>query len=155
MLGISVLGAITLFSGEEGLPMTTQPHQPQPAAQGPVGPPSGPARKKSPVRRIVLIVAAVAVIGVLALVGRLVTDDPDVAGAGDCLAGVSAEELKVVGCTEAAARYKIAGKVDGKSQAEFRSNSTEICKPYRGAIRAFWKGTPGGNGYVLCLALNG
>jgi hypothetical protein len=142
MLGISA----RLSKGEEGLPMTTQPHQ---APGAPAG------KKKSPVRRIVLIVVAVAVIGVLAFVGRMVTDDPDVAGVGDCLAGVSAEELKVVGCTETEARYKVAGKVDGKSQAEFRSSSSDICKPYRGAIRAFWKGTPGGNGYVLCLALNG
>jgi hypothetical protein len=121
------------------------------------GPPPGPparVNKKSPVRRVVIGLVVVAVIAVLAFIGRLVTDNPDVAGTGDCLSGGSAAELKVVDCADAGAEYKVVGKVDGKSQADFRTGGASFCRPFQGATRAFWKGTVGGNGYILCLTPN-
>jgi hypothetical protein len=100
------------------------------------------------------LVVAVVVFGLVGFVARFATGDPDIAKVGDCMSGTTAENLKVVKCTEAGAQYKIVGKIDDKSQSDFNSNSGSICKPFPSAESAFWKGESGGKGYVLCLSPN-
>jgi hypothetical protein len=160
------------YSGGPGQPQPQQPYpgqpqqpgQPQPGyfgSGGPGGPgpqpPQYPAqapKRKSPVRRIVFSLIAVAVIAIIALVGRQITGDPSTAAVGECMSGTNADNLKVVGCTEAGAQYKVVGKVEGKTQSEANVNGGEICKPYPTAETIFWQGEQGGKGYVLCLAPN-
>jgi hypothetical protein len=113
--------------------------------------PAEPPKKKSPVRRIVLSLVAVGVVAAIAFGARYVTGDPDTAAVGDCLSGSSANEMKVVDCTDAGAQFKVLGKVEDKSQTEASVGGERICQPYAGAERIFWKGEEGGKGYVLCL----
>jgi hypothetical protein len=144
-------------------PYPGPPTQPQGYPAGPGAPGAGPQpgyppappqqKKKFPVRIVVgLVIAAVVIVGVF--VGKQLTGDPDTAGVGDCMAGSSAENLKVVKCTDAKAQYKVVGKVENKSQTDFSINSAGICKAYPTAESAFWKGERGGKGYVLCLGPN-
>jgi hypothetical protein len=133
------------------------PQPPGPGGPGPQQPPQYPTaapKKKSPVRRIVFGLVAAAVIVVIVLVGKQVTGDPSTASVGECMSGSTADNLKVVGCTEAGAEYKVVGKVDGKTQSQANINGGEICKPYPTAETIFWQGEQGGKGYVLCLAPN-
>jgi hypothetical protein len=69
----------------------------------------------------------------------------------DCLSGANADNLKVVACTDASAKFKVLGKVDGKTKIEAETNGGELCKSFTGAESFFWKGPVGGTGYVLCL----
>jgi hypothetical protein len=102
----------------------------------------------------VLPIVVIAIVAVIGFASKFFTGDPDTAKAGDCMSGTSAQNLKVVKCTEAGAQYKVVGKVSDKSQSEFNSNSESICKPFPSAESAFWKGESGGKGYVLCLGQN-
>lgn len=142
-------------------PYPGPPTQPQGYPAGPGAPGAGPQpgyppappqqKKKFPVRIVVgLVIAAVVIVIVLVLR----QSDPDSAKVGDCMAGSSAENLKVVKCTDAKAQYKVVGKVENKSQTDFSINSAGICKAYPTAESAFWKGERGGKGYVLCLGPN-
>jgi hypothetical protein len=138
--------------GQQGYGQQGYGQQP-PQYQQPQYPAESP-KKKSPIRRIVLSIIAVGVIAVIGLVARQVTGDPDTAAVGECMSGATADDLKVVGCTEAGATYKVVGKVEGKTQTEASVSGESICRPYQGAERIFWKGEQGGSGYVLCLAPN-
>jgi hypothetical protein len=144
------------YPGQQPQGQPTQPGYPaQPSYPGGPGqPPIEPPKKKRSWLRIVVPIAVIAVIAVIAFVGKFVTGDPDTAKAGDCMSGTTADNLKVVKCTEAGAQYKVVGKVSEKSQSEFNTNSESICKPFPSAESAFWKGESGGKGYVLCLGPN-
>jgi hypothetical protein len=142
---------------QQGYPgQPTQPGYPtQPSYPGGPGqPPVEPPKKKRSWLRIVIPLAVVAIIAVVGFVSKFVTGDPDTAKVGDCMSGTTADNLKVVKCTEAGAQYKVVGKVDDKSQSEFNTGSESICKPFSSAESAFWKGESGGKGYVLCLGPN-
>jgi hypothetical protein len=145
--------------GQPQYPGGQQPHPAgQPPQQGyPPAPPQYPAeppKRKSPARRIVLSVVGVGAVLVIGLVARQVTGDPDTASVGECMSGASAQDLKVVECTDSTAEYKVVGKVGDKTQTEASISGEQICRPYAGAERIFWKGEQGGSGYVLCLAPN-
>lgn len=134
----------------------TQPGQPAyPGQQAyPPAPGQPVERKKRSWVRIVVPIAVIAVIAIIGFVGKFLTGDPDTAKVGDCMSGSSAENLKVVKCTDAKAEFKVVGKVNDKSQSDFNTGSAEICKPFPAAESAFWKGESGGKGYVLCLGPN-
>jgi hypothetical protein len=102
----------------------------------------------------VLSIVGVGVVLLIGLVARQVTGDPDTAAVGECMSGASADDLKVVECTDSAAEYKVVGKVEDKTQTEANVSAEQICRPFAGAERIFWKGEQGGSGYVLCLAPN-
>ncbi len=145
--------------GYPGQPVS-QPAQPGYPVQpnypgGPGQPPAEPPKKKRRGLRIALQLVIGAVVFVLVgAVIKFATGDPDIANVGDCMSGTSADDLKVVKCTEAGAQYKIVGKVEDKTQSEFNSDSGSICKAFPTAESAFWKGEEGGKGYVLCLGPN-
>jgi hypothetical protein len=102
----------------------------------------------------VLSIVGIGVVLLIGLVARQVTGDPDTAAVGECLSGATADDLKVVECADSTAEYKVVGKVDDKTQTEANLNGGQICRPFTGAERIFWKGEQGGSGYVLCLAPN-
>jgi hypothetical protein len=126
------------------------PQYPPPAQYG--GP--APTSKKT----ITWIVAAVAgfmiimsIAGVV-LVGKMFPGrDPDVAKAGDCMTGATADSLKVIKCTDAKVTYRVVGKVDNVTEVGFTMDQN-VCKPFENVENAFWKGEKLGSGYVLCLA---
>jgi hypothetical protein len=79
------------------------------------------------------------------------------ADVGDCLSGKSIDQssdrfqeadLEVVECSDADAKYKVVGKVEGKTQAQA---TDAVCKPFTGAELIYWEGRAGEKGTVLCL----
>jgi hypothetical protein len=152
------------YPGGQGGPGPQQGYPTQPGQQaypgqpsypgGPGQPPVEPPKKRRTWLRIVLPIAVIAIIAVIGFVSKFVTGDPDTAKVGDCMTGTTAQNLKVVKCTEPGVQYKVVGKVEDKSQSEFNISSAQICKPFPNAESAFWKGESGGKGYVLCLGAN-
>jgi len=150
------------------------PGQPGPQGQfgpaGPTGQPDGQQQLGAPgyptakpkkrrtgliITLVVLVVAAgAAVIGLLAS-----RSSPANAKVGDCLKGDAiasttaqdAGEVKIVACTSADARYKVVGKVDNKTQADF-SGPQNPCTSFPTATTAMWGQKSGKNGFILCLA---
>lgn len=140
-------------------PSAPQPGYPAPAGDGtaPGGDPapSAVAPAKSSVaggivKRIIGAVVVFAVISIGGLIYKNVTGAPETAKVGDCLSGQAADEIKTIDCTDAAAAHKIVGKVEDKTEAEFKSDE-QICSAYPTTENAYWEGTKGGKGYVLCL----
>lgn len=129
------------------------PQYAPPVAPGaPAVPYAVPPQKNMRRRRVVALVVLVIVVGGISLLAwQAAKSSPDAAGVGDCVSKGSAEDIKVVNCTSASAAYKVLGKVEHKTQADFELSSKTICAPFAGAQNAFWKGEIGKPGYVLCL----
>lgn len=128
------------------------PHPPQPIPPAPQAPDRRDDRgsKANTIIGLSLIGLVLVIIAAGSWWAR--QDDPDSAAVGDCVARDGADSVKVVDCTDPASAFKVVGKVDDKTQAQFSAGSGSICKPFKGAKSAFWKGESGGSGYVLCLA---
>jgi hypothetical protein len=134
---------------------------PPPAQQGGFPPPQGggfppgpapqPARRGGGMRRrIITIVVALVVIGGLAAVGTFLNRDAaSKAKVGDCVQQEGTNDLKVVKCDDAAADFKVVGRVEDKTQSEA---SLSACDPFADTESAYWEGEPGKKGLVLCLA---
>jgi hypothetical protein len=132
------------------------PHSPEPQTEDSAAPEQPPPR---PRRKIVWRIAGIAIVAVIVAAGitaaiSFLSDDPEVAGVGDCLSRSGDRDVKIVRCTDAKAELKVVGKVDGKTRAEFGGQTATLCKPFPSARSAFWRGPRGGKGYVLCLAPN-
>ena len=122
--------------------------------------------KKSKTGKILGIVGGIlALLLILCLVGVFFimrNADSDLAGAkvDQCLAGDEIKDtatqpnLKVVDCGASDARYKIVGKLDGKTMAE--ANDDTLCQPYvdKGAEASYWQeqSRGAGKGPLFCLA---
>jgi len=118
---------------------------------GPAATPPAPNKMRR--RRIVaLIVFVVVVVGIV--LAALVSNrgNPDSAKVNDCVTKPENNSIKVVDCSKSTAAYRVAGKVENKTQVDVSLNSAEICKPFPTATSAYWKGKIGKPGYVLCLA---
>lgn len=140
--------------------MTDQATPPPPPVQqagAPVPPGDAAAPAKSSVaggivKRIIGAVVVFAVIGIGGIAWNYLSGAPETAKVGDCLSGQSAEALKTVDCTDAAAEHKVVGKVEDKTEAEFDSDDElSVCSAYPTTQTGYWEGTKGGKGYVLCL----
>jgi hypothetical protein len=133
--------------------------------QGQVGtapgyPPQPAPKKRGRARIIVGVVALVVVAGVVIAGVISSRSNPSNAKVGDCLKGSEvtstaaqdAGDVKIVDCTSADAKFKVVGKVDNKTKAQFTTDDT-ICQPYvqAGATTALWGGKSGSTGFVLCL----
>jgi hypothetical protein len=103
-------------------------------------------------KRIIGLVIGFAIVAGVGYGYKLVKGDPDTAGVGECLAGASADDLKVVKCDDPTAKYKVAGKVEDKTEAEFSASDNNICSAFPNVESGYWKGERGKKGYVLCLA---
>jgi len=77
--------------------------------------------------------------------------NPDNAKVGDCMKSTGENSLTIVKCDDAAAQYRVVGRVDGKSETEA---TIDACDPYvgQGAVQVYWQGKEGQSGLVLCLA---
>ena len=104
-------------------------------------------------RRIITIVVALVVIGGIAAVSTYLNRDAaSKAKVGDCVQQEGSNDLKVVKCDDAAADYKVVGRVDNKTQSEA---GLSACDPFPDAESAYWEGETGKDGLVLCLAAVG
>ena len=106
---------------------------------------------KSIVKRIVVAVVGVVVLGAAGFVYNQLSGAPSTAKVGDCMAGQNENELKVVDCSDASARWTVTGKIENKTEDEF-NRDREICAEYQDAGSAYWEGERGKAGYVLCLS---
>lgn len=110
-----------------------------------------PPKKKSPLPRIILSVAILAVLGGIGYF--LSRDDAVKAEVGQCLAGTTAAELdpdklKIVDCGASDAGFKVVERIEDKTYAESNAACTS-----EEAEFVFWSGTKETEpGTVLCLA---
>jgi hypothetical protein len=99
-------------------------------------------------------VIIIAVIKVAVIDGiRAVQDKTDDAKVGSCLNNeTKLDKIAVVACTDAAAAFKVVGKVPDVSEKKFNADSDfALCKTFATAENSLWSGTEGADGYVLCL----
>ncbi|MBF9132959.1 hypothetical protein I0C86_28960 [Plantactinospora sp. S1510] len=76
-------------------------------------------------------------------------DEPNQAKAGDCMAGQSTSDLRMVECTDAAAEWKVLGRLEGKSEAD---HNDTVCAAYPETEASFYEdGRRFRKGYILCL----
>jgi len=127
-------------------------------------PPTAPA-KKSGIGRIIGIVGVVVVAicvaaGFFVLRNVLNSDSTKQAQQGNCIANLpdvgegedkEANNAKVVDCNDAAAAYKVEGRLENKTEAE--AKDAAICDAYPAAQFVFRAiDANSGKGYVLCLS---
>lgn len=130
--------------------MTEQAAPGQVPAEG-MGPaPKAPSKAGGVVKRIVSYVVVAVVVSLGLLAWKFLSGDPEVATVGDCLIEAAADDMKIVECTDATAAHKVVGKVEGKTEAEFKA-SDNPCTAYPTAESGLWSGKPGGKGDILCL----
>jgi hypothetical protein len=136
-------------SHQAGAPQARGPlHQPGPT--GEMGPaPKQPSKGRGVAKRIIGALAVFAIIAVGGIVWRYLNGDPATANVGSCLIEAKAEDMKTVDCTDSKAAYKVVGKIEGKTEAEFTA-SDNPCTAYATAESALW-GEEGSKGYILCL----
>ncbi|WP_214416862.1 LppU/SCO3897 family protein [Sphaerisporangium fuscum] len=85
-------------------------------------------------------------------VGDEVTGAPRIASVGDCMSGQSKDTLKVVDCKDASVEWKIAKKVEGKTESQFQADEELAMCKNKNVTSAYWEGDKsGGLGWVLCL----
>ncbi|BCJ64411.1 LppU/SCO3897 family protein [Polymorphospora rubra] len=120
----------------------------------PPPPPAPPSRGKAFLggiaKQVIGVVVVLVVIAVGGFIWNNLTGDPSTASVGDCLVGEDEDTLKVIDCGDATAQWKVVGKVEDKSESEFRA-SEGICAVHPTSEIAYWWGKPGGNGDVLCM----
>jgi hypothetical protein len=103
-------------------------------------------------RIIAVIVLVVVVVGIVIVALSAKGSNPDSAKVNDCVSKPDNNSVKVVGCGDSSAAFRVAGKVEHKTQVDVSLNSAAICKPFPTATSVYWKGEIGKPGYVLCLA---
>ncbi|MBF8187327.1 hypothetical protein ITP53_16620 [Nonomuraea sp. K274] len=127
--------------------MTETPQQPATAGQKVAG-----AGKVFGKRVVAYAIGAVVLAGGAYVYNQL-TGAPTTAEAGDCMAGATANELKVVECADSTATLTVAGRIESKTQQEWEADEEgEMCSAFPDAEQSFWEGEEGKTGYVLCLA---
>jgi hypothetical protein len=127
-------------------------------------PVTGPVAGQPPVKRkrrtllwVLVGVGAflvILIVGFVAAAVLLFGNSPATAQVGSCLSGttdtaaLNPDDMKVVGCDEAEASYKVIGRVGDKTQQE----SQAACEGVAGTELSLWYGAAGQRGVVLCLA---
>lgn len=124
--------------------MPPQGGAPVPPQGGAPVAPEAPRKKSKLPRILVSLVVAAVVFGVAFY---LQLDDPGNAKVGDCVAGASADDMKIVDCASGEARYEVIGRVEDKPESALET----ACQEYQEAEQAFWQGEQDKNGVVLCL----
>jgi hypothetical protein len=96
--------------------------------------------------RVVLLVIVILVAPFAIYFGL---DEPSQAEVGDCMAGASATDLRTVECTDAAADWKVLGRLTGKTEADF---TDAACAAFPATEVSFFEdGRRFSKGYILCL----
>jgi hypothetical protein len=130
--------------GQPGFP-------PQGAAPYAPVPPQQPGRRFS--FKTIKNVAAVAIVGIMLVVGYIISlDDAENAAVGDCLKSSSSsssnDRMEVVDCTSSEAEAKVLKKIDGT----YTSLTAETeCRKVSGAT-SFYAQTGDGDNFLLCLS---
>jgi hypothetical protein len=76
-------------------------------------------------------------------------DEPNQAKAGDCMAGQSTSDLRMVECADTAAEWKVLGRLEGKSEAD---HNDTVCAAYPETEASFYQdGRRFRKGFILCL----
>jgi hypothetical protein len=144
-----------------GPPPTGDPYGAPPAG-GPYGAPPPPV-KKSKAGKIIGIIAGVIVVLLLVCGGisyfALKGTSASNAKVGDCLGGDSISssgqatsvDVKVVKCTDSAAKYEVVGRTDNVSRAETSSQDTKVCDAFKDATSVVWVGSDEAKGTALCV----
>jgi hypothetical protein len=144
-------------------PFPNDPASPQPGGFPPPGAPAQPAAPAAPsgtpqqarpgnraVRVVVWIVAIVVVLGGIAAVSWYMRqDDAQNAKVGDCLKS-DGDDLSIVECGDGDAKFKVAGRVEDKTDVEGISACAAFAD--QGVTQSYWRGEQGEKGVVLCLA---
>lgn len=128
---------------------------PPPYQGAPPTPPQPPMPAPRTMRRrriIAVIVLFVVVAGIVVAALSTQGTSTDSAKVNDCVSKPANNSVKVVGCGDSSAAFRVAGKVEHKTQVDVSLNSAAICKPFPAATSVYWKGEVGKAGYVLCLA---
>lgn len=75
--------------------------------------------------------------------------ESDPISVGDCLSG-DGDDLRVVACDDAAARWRVLARLDGRAEADFDDDD---CRGQPGATASLYRhGRRFSRGYVLCVA---
>jgi hypothetical protein len=134
-----------------GGPATAPPPAAPPAPE-PAAAPAEPSKAKKIRNRILRVVAVPVIVIVGGIVWAFASGDPTLAKTGDCLVGDNADDIKIVGCDDATAQWKVVGEVADVKEAAFNASENDTsCTAYPTAEASFWSGKEGGNGDVLCL----
>lgn len=108
--------------------------------------------KRSIIRRLVGAIVVFVVIGIGGAAWAYLSNAPETARVGDCLAGTTADSLRTIDCTNPAAAHKVVGRIEDKTESEAATNDVaQLCSVHPAARSAYWEGRKGGKGYVLCL----
>ncbi|GAA4436380.1 LppU/SCO3897 family protein [Phytohabitans houttuyneae] len=144
--------------------MTDQPAAP--TQEEPAASEAAPApEKKGGAGKVIVAIVGILAVVVLAVVAVVVvrnvlsaTDPTQDAKAGDCLANLpqavtgeetSVNDVKVVACEAADAKYSVVGRVDDVTAEQ--ASVDEVCKAFAETTMRFYAIPAGGKGYVLCL----
>ncbi|MFC4944505.1 LppU/SCO3897 family protein [Pseudonocardia sp. GCM10023141] len=96
------------------------------------------------------VFAVLLVLGALGGTGWYVMHtEPALAAVGTCVARTGADDITPVGCTDPAATFTVAGRVDDRAMVDA---GRFACAGFPNATTSYWKGQPGQLGTVLCLA---
>ncbi len=126
------------------------PAAPMPAAPAPVDDPNAvPVRKRGKAGKIIGILVVAAALGGVGWVLATGPQEPVTAAVGECVTQTGTDDIAVVGCSEPAAQFKVAGKLENKTVIDA---SLFACADFPDATSSYWQGVEGKPGTVLCLA---
>lgn len=95
--------------------------------------------------RVLLVVAAVIAAPFAIYLGM---DEPNQAKAGDCMAGASESDLRVVECADPSAQWTVLARLEGKTEAD----QANACQDHSGTEASFYQdGRRFRKGFILCL----
>lgn len=100
--------------------------------------------------RVILVAAAVVVMPFAIYLGM---DEPNQAEVGDCMAGQSAADLRIVECGDAAAEWTVLARLEDKSEADV---TDQACAAHPNTAASFYMdGRRFSKGFILCLGPQG
>jgi hypothetical protein len=96
--------------------------------------------------RVILFAAAILVLPFAIYLGL---DEPTQAEVGDCMAGQSATDLRIVACSDASAEWIVLARLEGKTAADLND---EACGANPETAASFYQdGARFRKGFILCL----
>jgi hypothetical protein len=109
---------------------------------------AGKLTQAQKVRNVIVVAVILAIIGVVLYLARNNAANAEV---GDCMKQTGPNSLEQVACDDSAAKFKVVGRVENKTETEATLTACDAYKS-QGAQQVYWWGKSGGKGFVLCLA---
>src|SRR5690606_22445512 len=98
--------------------------------------------------RVGLVAVAVVAMPIAVYLGR---DEPARAKVGDCMAGQTASDLRIVECADVAAEWTVVARLEGMTAAD---QDDDVCAASPNAAASFYMdGSRRSKGFILCLAV--